>query len=103
MVDGSLETDIQALFPLTGQTPAQLIGGFPDNIFDVATQMIAATQYRQMFSRRQLFEVMVEFWSDHFNIHLVNGLGPTLKPLDDQQVIPAARLGKKHGHAVLPG
>jgi len=91
--DGSLEADIQALFPLTVQTPLQLLGGFPGNIFDVATQMVAATQYRQMFSQRQLFEVMVEFWSDHFNIHLVNGLGPTLKPLDDRQVIRQHALG----------
>jgi uncharacterized protein (DUF1800 family) len=46
-----------------------------------------------MFSKRQLYEVMVEFWSDHFNIHLVNGLGPTLKPFDDQQVIRQHALG----------
>ncbi len=46
-----------------------------------------------MFSERQLFEIMVEFWSDHFNIHLVNGLGPTLKPFDDQQVIRKHALG----------
>ncbi len=85
--DGTLEADISALFPLTTKTPAELLAGFPDNIFDVATQMIAAAQYRQMFSQRQLFEVMVEFWSDHFNIHLVNGLGPTLKPADDRYVI----------------
>ena len=91
--DGDLEATIQSLFPLTSQSPAQLISGFPDNIYDVATQMIAATQYRQMFSQRQLYEVMVEFWSDHFNIHLVNGLGPTLKPEDDQQVIRAHALG----------
>jgi len=89
----ALETEIATRFPLTLQTPAQLITGFPDNIFDVATQMIAATQYRQMFSPRQLYEVMVEFWSDHFNIHLVNGLGPTLKPYDDQQVIRQHALG----------
>ena len=91
--DGNLEATIQALFPLSTRTPAQLISGFPDNIADVARQMIAATQYRQMFSRRQLFEVMVEFWSDHFNIHLINGLGPTLKPEDDRQVIRAHALG----------
>ena len=91
--DGSLEADIQGLFPLTQRTPLQLLDGFPDNIFDVATQMIAATQYRQMFSKRQLFEVMVEFWSDHFNIHLVNGLGPTLKPFDDRRVIREHALG----------
>jgi hypothetical protein len=91
--DGSLEADIQALFPLTLQTPLQLIDGFPDNIFSVALEMISATQYRQMFSQRQLYEIMVEFWSDHFNIHLVNGLGPTLKPFDDQQVIRVHALG----------
>jgi len=91
--DGSLEADIQALFPLTMQTPLELIAGFPDNIFSVAIEMISATQYRQMFSKRQLYEVMVEFWSDHFNIHLVNGLGPTLKPFDDQQVIRQYALG----------
>ncbi len=91
--DGDLEASIQSLFPLTAQSPAQLIGGFPDNIADVARQMISAAQYRQMFSRRQLYEVMVEFWTDHFNIHLLNGLGPTLKPEDDRQVIRDHALG----------
>ncbi len=91
--DSALEAEIAAKFPLTLQSPDQLIVGFPDNIYAVATQMIAATQYRQMFSKRQLFELMVEFWSDHFNIHLINGLGPTLKPWDDQQVIRKHALG----------
>jgi len=91
--DGDLDTTLQTLFPLTTQNPAQLISGFPDNIADVALQMISATQYRQIFSKRQLYEVMVEFWSDHFNIHLVNGLGPTLKPADDRQVIRSHALG----------
>ena len=89
----ALEAEIATQFPLTLQTPAELVLNFPNNIFDVATQMIAATQYRQMFSERQLFEIMVEFWSDHFNIQLINGLGPTLKPFDDQQVIRTHALG----------
>ena len=91
--DGSLESDLQTLFPSVFQTPDELITGFPDNIFTVATQMIAATQYRQIFSQRQLFEIMVEFWSDHFNIHLINGLGPTLKPADDLDVTRVHALG----------
>lgn len=91
--DGNLETTLQTLFPLTTQSPVQLITGFPDNIADVALQMISAAQYRQIFSKRQLYEVMVEFWSDHFNIHLVNGLGPTLKPEDERQVIRSHALG----------
>jgi len=91
--DGDLETTIATLFPLTTQSPAQLITGFPNNAGVVAQQMAIATQYRQIFSQRQLYEVMVEFWSNHFNIHLLNGLGPTLKPEDDQQVIRAHALG----------
>jgi uncharacterized protein (DUF1800 family) len=91
--DGDLESTIATLFPTTTQSPAQLITGFPDNAGIVAQQMAMATQYRQIFSQRQLYEVMVEFWSDHFNIHLLNGLGPTLKPEDDRQVIRAHALG----------
>ncbi len=91
--DGNLEATIAARFPLTTRTPAQLILGFPDNITAIAQQMIAATQYRQIYSKRQLYEVMVEFWTNHFNIHLLNGLGPTLKPEDDRQVIRAHALG----------
>ncbi len=92
-VDSDLENTIASLFPITQQSAEQLLVGFPDNIFTIALQMIGATQYRQIFSQRQLFEVMVEFWSDHFNIHLVNGLGPTLKPVDDREVIRRHALG----------
>ena len=91
--DANLEADIAALFPLSTQTPAQLVTGFPNNIASVAQQMVSATQYRQIFSQRQLYEVMVEFWSDHFNIHLLNGFGPVLKPEDDRTVIRAHALG----------
>lgn len=91
--DGNLENSLKSLFPLAFQTPTQLYAGFPENITDTYHDVISATQYRQIFSKRQLYEVMVEFWSDHFNIHLLNGLGPTLKPTDDLQVIRANALG----------
>ena len=91
--DGDLEATISRLFPLTQQTAKQLYSGFPDNIAEVALQMASAAQYRQIFSKRQLYEVMVEFWTNHFNIHLLNGLGPTLKPEDDLQVIRQHALG----------
>lgn len=91
--DGDLEAQIDTRFPLTKQSPAQLYAGFPGNIGDVALQMYGATQYRQIYSERQLYEVMVEFWSNHFNIHLLNGLGPSLKPEDDLLVIREHALG----------
>jgi len=91
--DGNLENTIQTLFPLPYQTPVQLLAGFPDNSQSIYTDMIAASHYRQIFSKRQLYEVMVEFWSEHFNIQLTNGLGPVLKPTDDLQVIRTHALG----------
>ncbi|MBV1915640.1 MAG: DUF1800 domain-containing protein [Pseudomonadales bacterium] len=91
--DGILEAHIQTNFPLLFQTPAELYAGFPANIASVLQQAIAAVHYRQIFSRRQLYEVMVEFWTDHFNIQLLNGLCPTLKPTDDAEVIRAHALG----------
>ncbi|MEW8625017.1 MAG: DUF1800 domain-containing protein [Candidatus Thiodiazotropha sp.] len=91
--DSNLESEIQNRFPLIFETADSLYAGFPGNIEAVVRQMIAATQYRQIFSRRQLYEVMVEFWTDHFNIHLMNGLEPTLKPEDDLQVIRTHALG----------
>jgi Protein of unknown function (DUF1800) len=97
--DGDLESTIANLFPLSTQTPVDLINGtpgypaFPDNIALVALDMARATQYRQIFSQRQLYEVMVEFWSDHFNIHLLNGFGPVLKPDDDRNIIREHALG----------
>src|SRR5262249_24846104 len=49
---------------------------------------------RATYSRRQLFEVMVEFWSEHFNIYLEKGDCIYLKPSDERDVIRAHALGR---------
>ena len=56
------------------------------------TQLWSATTYRSAFSTRQLYERMVEFWSDHFNIDYEK-VG-YLKTLDDRDVIRKHALGK---------
>jgi uncharacterized protein (DUF1800 family) len=50
-----------------------------------------ATIYRAAFSKKQLYERMVQFWSDHFNIYYpkVN----YLKVVDDREVIRKHALG----------
>lgn len=48
---------------------------------------------RAIYSRRQLFEVMVEFWTDHLNIDLEKGDCIFLKPSDDRDVIRKHALG----------
>lgn len=52
------------------------------------------TLLRAVYSRRQLFEVMVGFWTDHLNINLEKGDCIYLKPTDDRQVIRAHALGR---------
>lgn len=51
---------------------------------------------RATYSRRQLFEVMVEFWTDHLNIDLEKGDCIYLKPTDDRDVIRKHALGNFH-------
>lgn len=49
---------------------------------------------RAIYSKRQLFEVMVGFWSDHLNISMDKGDCVYLKSADDRLVIRAHALGK---------
>jgi len=47
-----------------------------------------------VYSRRQLQERMVEFWTNHFNIYAFKGQGPQLKVMDDSETIREHALGK---------
>lgn len=49
---------------------------------------------RAIHSERQLYEVMVQFWSDHFNIDPSKGDCKWLKVADDREVIRRHALGK---------
>jgi hypothetical protein len=52
------------------------------------------TLLRAVYSRRQLFEVMAGFWSDHLNINIEKGNCIYLKPADDRTVIRAHAMGR---------
>jgi hypothetical protein len=71
-----------------------------DRLFDnvdrntVPDQLRQATLIRQVYSRRQLLELMVEFWTDHFNISVEKGDCFFLKTVDDRQVIRKHALGR---------
>jgi len=57
-------------------------------------ELMRATLARAIFSQRQLYEVMVEFWSDHFNIDPSKGDCKWLTVADDREVIRKHALGK---------
>ncbi len=58
------------------------------------TELRSATLLRQIYSRRQLYEVMVDFWSDHFNIFAAKGQCWAFKTVDDREVIRPHALGR---------
>jgi len=59
----------------------------------VPRELVRASLIRQTYSRRQLYEVMVEFWSDHFNISAEKDDCFFLKTVDDREVIRPHALG----------
>jgi uncharacterized protein (DUF1800 family) len=59
----------------------------------VVDQLRRATLLRRQFSTRQLYERMVEFWTDHFNIYLAKGDCWFLKVVDDRDVVRRHALG----------
>jgi len=61
---------------------------------EVLRQLQAASLLRAVYSRRQLRERMVDFWSNHFNIYARKGRGAYLVTGDDITVVRAHALGK---------
>jgi uncharacterized protein (DUF1800 family) len=57
-------------------------------------ELMRGTLTRAVLSERQLFEVMVQFWSDHFNIDPSKGDCKWLKVADDREVIRRHALGR---------
>ncbi len=64
------------------------------NAKELLDQLTRAKLLRAVHSRRQLLEVMVDFWTDHFNIDPSKGDSKWLKPADDKRVIRAHALGR---------
>jgi len=91
--DSAVEAAVLSRFPLAVSAPSALATGFPANSASIVSQLRDATLFRACYSKRQLYEVMVEFWSDHFNIQINKGVIPAFKPYDDYAVIRANALG----------
>ncbi|NJM40750.1 MAG: DUF1800 domain-containing protein, partial [Anaerolineae bacterium] len=47
-----------------------------------------------VYSKRQLYELLVDFWTNHFNIHYAKNTVRYLKVTDDREVIRPHALGK---------
>jgi uncharacterized protein (DUF1800 family) len=60
----------------------------------VQAELQRAAVIRAVYSRRQLHEVMVDFWTDHFNVSQLKGDSAFFKTADDDAVIRRHALGK---------
>jgi hypothetical protein len=88
--DPSLTTKLSGLSTLnmTAYQILQLV-----NQGQAVAELSEACIQRAVYSKRQLFERMVEFWTDHFTIDIAKEIDRALKPVDDRLVIRANALG----------
>ena len=93
--DSQVEAEVATLFPRVGMTAAQLLADVQlnSNAQRAATELRSAALHRQLTSPRQLFETMVEFWGDHFNIATTSSPESFYKVVDDRDVIRAHAFG----------
>ena len=61
---------------------------------DIYQDIAQATLLRAVYNPAQLYELMVDFWSNHFNILFQKNTGEYLKTSDDRDVIRPNALGK---------
>ena len=60
----------------------------------VARELKGAAIYRAVHSRRQLYEMVVDFWTNHFNIYQTENMIYWLKTVDDREVTRAHAFGR---------
>lgn len=58
------------LFPMASMTPGEIQAAIERHSWGAMVDYGRATVARQIWSRRQLFEVMVDFWADHLHVPL---------------------------------
>ncbi len=85
---------ILALFPTLRLSNAALQAAYANKRATVVQELQAATLVRAVWSTRQLHEVMVDHWSNHFHIHLLNDDALMFKTGDDRDVIRTHALGR---------
>ncbi len=91
----AIDTILASEFPTLGLTTQQIIDADdPELVEKLIPDLIVSTVLRQVYSPAQLYERMVEFWSDHFNINLLDDRINYLKTSDDRDAVRPNALGK---------
>jgi uncharacterized protein (DUF1800 family) len=87
--DSAMDTRLASLTTLT-MTQQQL---YLQSSTLVVNELTEAAILRSTLSQRQLYQRMVELWTDHFSIDITKEVDTFLKPVDDRDVIRVNALG----------
>jgi len=102
IVDDLCDARLMA-FPTLGYSAAEMYTLQPmgsnnkpqrPTILTCLSEQTESTITRAVFSQRQLYERMVEFWNDHFNVDIIDQDQVYLKPLHDREAIRAYALDR---------
>ncbi|QDU69817.1 DUF1800 domain-containing protein [Engelhardtia mirabilis] len=91
--DSALDAKLVGLGSLN-LSAGQLLAAYGELGIVPLLELRQAAVLRAAFSKRQLFERVVELFSDHFNVYHQAGLCTLLKTVDDREVIRAHALGR---------
>jgi len=89
--DSFVETKLLGV-PSIGWTPQQAADHAATN--HPVQELKHAALLRAVYSKRQLFERLVEFFTDHFSIYIKDGSVRLLKPTDEREVIRKYAFGR---------
>lgn len=70
------------------------LSAIPRGPNDVINELQQATLKRAIFSKRQLQETLVDFWSTHFSIYIYKNDDRWMKTVDDREVVRKYAFGK---------
>ena len=90
--DGPAE-QVFAQFPMAGMGPGEIQRSIERHHWDAMFEYGQATLGRQIWSQRQLYEVMVDFWANHLNVSTPGGSGWDVAPSYQENVIRRHALG----------
>ena len=76
-----------ANYPWLNWTPTEMLNDTTRNPWEFGYENQQVRTVRAVLSKRQLFERLVEFWTDHFNVYGFEE--PILKVVEDREILRA--------------
>ncbi len=83
--DSAVEDRIARRYETLGMDPPELQA--LDDFIRIRRELVGATVERAVYSRRQLFQVMVDYWSNHFSVYWGDGPVRIMKTVEDRDVM----------------